>query len=453
MTWRILCESPDLAVQCLTAGRQLQLAFETEVQSDPCAAALRMVGAEGGLAIALLGAPELGTLVELAGAARGRSRPLALALPVPTEPVSRRTFAIDVASELGVYAVAEIRPLLALLALLEHGGGEAFAAGTRGLAPGDRTRLKPALISVKSGGRAGQLTSLPDARIGWAADADGPVHALGEPWEVSEALLALRRCQRQRDEVVSSVDDVDTRAVLDILFGPRRALSDPASKTALAPYGIPLPVEELCGSPSRAAAEAARIGYPVRISLASPELRVWDHPDLCVDMVDNAPRVRDTFRQLMAAAHQRLGVAPGSDDRRVMGVMITATSEATALLGIRATPLPRGRVAMQLGFADPHGRAADDVTITILPADVRVIERSLERLAGSSLLLDAPPALRKARVDAISDVLLRLSAFVHDRRQEIESVELRPLAVLLDGTVEVREACIAVSDHYERSLL
>jgi hypothetical protein len=190
----------------------------------------------------------------------------------------------------------------------------------------------------------------------------------------------------------------------------------------------------------------------VRISLASPELRVWDHPDLCVDMIDNAASVRDTFRQLMAAAHQRLGIPPGVEDRRVMGVMITATSEASALLGVRATPLPQARVAMRIGFADPHGRAADDATISILPAETGAIERSLERLAGSSLLLDVPPPLRKARVEAIADVLARLSAFVHDRRQEIEAVELRPLAVLDDGSVEVREACVSVSDHFERAL-
>jgi hypothetical protein len=450
MIWRILCESPDLAVQCLTASQQLQLSIETHVEADPCQRALSGSDGSEPLALALLTAPALGVLVELASVSRARAHPLLLALPVPSE---RRTLAIDVASELGMYAVAEVRPLLALLSLLEAGALEAYSASIRGLNPTDRARLKPVLSSARTSQAAGHLSSVGDGRIGWSASPDAVTQTLGEPWEAAEALIALRRRERQRNEVQSSVEDVDARAVLDIIFGPRRALSDPASKAALAPYGIPLPVEELCGSPSRAAAEAARIGYPVRISLASPELRVWDHPDLCVDMVDNAPRVRDTFRQLMAAAHQRLGNAPGADDRRVLGVMVTATSEASALLGVRATSLPQGRVAAEIGFADPHGRAAADTTITILPAEVGAIERSLQRLAGNALLLAAAPALRKARVDAIADVLLRLAAFVNDRRREIESVEVRPLAVLLDGTVEVREACISVSDHFERTLM
>jgi hypothetical protein len=449
MTWRILCESPDLAAQCLRIAKQLALEVSAEAQRDPCGVALAARGATTGpLALVLLHAPELGTVVELAAAQRGRAQPLVLALPVPSP---QRARLIDAASELGLCALSELRPLCALLCLLEHGGADAELAASRSLGASDRARLKTVLAS-KHQERGGHLFSLPEGRIGWSLNADGPAHPLGEAWEVGEALVALRRRERPRNQLVSSVEGVDARSVLDIIFGPRRALSDPASKTALAPYGIPLPVEELCGSPSRAAAEAARIGYPVRISLASSELRVWDHPDLCVDMVDNAASVRDTFRQLMAAAHQRLGIEPGASDRRVMGVMITATSDASSLLGVRATPLPQSRVAMRIGFADPHGRAADDSTISILPAEPSAIERSLQRLAGSSLLLDAPPELRKARVEAIADVLLRLSAFVHDRRQEIDAVELRPLAVLLDGSVEVREACVSVSDHFERAL-
>jgi hypothetical protein len=49
-------------------------------------------------------------------------------------------------------------------------------------------------------------------------------------------------------------------------------------------------------------------------------------------------------------------------------------------------------------------------------------------------------------------VLQRLCAFVHDRRREVTQVELRPIALLLDGSVEVREACVTVSDAFERML-
>jgi hypothetical protein len=341
--------------------------------------------------------------------------------------------------------------LCALLALLAANALSATSASARALSPADRARLQVALLQSVSESRA-KLVNIDALHVGYRASPDAEPVRLGEAADVREALFALRRLDLQAREIEASVE-VDTRAVLDVIFGPARALSDPASKSALAPYGIPLPIEELCGSASRAAAEATRIGYPVRISLASPDLRIWDHPDLSVDLVDNAARVRDTFRQLYAAAEVRFAAAQPAAKRssRILGVLVTATSEPIAELGIYATALPQRRVAVRLRFADPHGRAARDETATVLPAEQPVIERALQRLAGASLLLDTTPAQRKLRVDNIAELLQRVAAFVNDRREEISSVELRPLAVLLDGSVEVREACVTVSDYFERT--
>ncbi len=450
MIWRILCESADLAVQCLAAATQVGLEVAPSVEQEPLLVAARAMAHDEAIAVALSTAPSLDAIVELASAARGRACTLILALPVPH---ATRATLLDVAGDLGITAVSELRPLMAALALLGAGARDAHAASTRTLSSLDRARLRSVITPGTKAG--GQLVPLDGARIGWTANPDASTTLLGETPDVAEALLALANTERTLAPLSSSVEDIDERAVLDVIFGPRRALSDPASKAALAPYGIPFPVEELCASSSRAAAEATRIGYPVRISLASPDLRVWDHPDLSIDMVDNAARVRDTFRQLMAAAEERLGkdgALAAETERRVLGVMVTATSEAALLLGLRATPLPHGRVAMEIGFADPHGRAANDVTVLVLPANDRAIERSLRRLSGSSLIFADSPAERRARLEAISDVLLRIAAFVNDRRGEIESVEVRPLALLLDGSAEVREACVAVSDWFERSL-
>lgn len=445
MSWAIVCESSDLAVQSLGVARRIGLEVEPSVSEDPYAGALSSLASGRPTALASLTLPLLPQLVELAHAAREHGAPFALALPAVAP---ERRELLEVAAELGVCAVAELRPLCAALALLQAEAYEAFGASARQLGPADRARLQAALISPS---KHGLLVPLDAQRIAYASTPEAAPIALGEAADVSEALLALRRMQRRQTEVVSSVEGVDSRAVLDIIFGPRRALSDPTSKAVLAPYGIPLPVEELCGSASRAASEASRIGFPVRISLASPDLRVWDHPDLSIDMVDNAARVRDTFRQLIAAAESRFGSELPPAERRVLGVLVAATSDALALLHVRAAPLPRGRVAMHVGFADPHGRAAGDETVTILPAEQPVIERALKRLAGAPLLFATSPAQRKARVDGVAEVLQRVAAFLNDRRREIEAVELRPLAVLLDGSAEVREACVTVSNWFEQN--
>jgi hypothetical protein len=445
MSWVIVCESSDLAAQCLAAAQHIGLDVEPIVDEKPCSAALPLISAGRDTAIVYLKAPALDDLVELSHAARGRSQRVALALPAPSDD---QRILLEVAGELGLCAVIELEPLCALCALLGSHALDAAGAGARGLNPADRARLSVALESGRES-RA-QFFNIDALHVGYRTAPDAQPVRLGDAADAREALFALRRLDTQQREVEASVE-VDDRAVLDVIFGPRRALSDPASKSALAPYGIPLPVEELCGSASRAASEATRIGYPVRISLASPDLRIWDHPDLSVDMVDNAARVRDTFRQLHAAAESRFAAASPTRSGRILGVLVSATSEPLAELGISATALPHRRVAIRVGFADPHGRAAGDETATVLPAEQAVIERALRRLAGAALLLQTSPAQRKARVDNIADLLQRVAAFVNDRRDQISRVEIRPLAVLLDGSVEVREACVSVSDWFERN--
>ncbi|MBW2547490.1 MAG: hypothetical protein JRE82_09720 [Deltaproteobacteria bacterium] len=106
----------------------------------------------------------------------------------------------------------------------------------------------------------------------------------------------------------------------------------------------------------------------------------------------------------------------------------------------------------EIGFADPHGRASGDTTQTVLPATAKALERVLLRLRGSSLLLQGTTPERSQAVSAIGDVLMRLAAFVHQWRGEIEAVEVNPLAILVGGELEVREACVTVGDAFSRSL-
>jgi len=450
MSWVILCESSDLAEQCLAVAGSLELAVDVQSAPDLRAAALRSLSAGQKTAVVFVREPSIAELVELSHAARApaTAQTVVIALPAWSE---QQRILLEVAGELGLCAVVELRPLCAALALLDSGGRDAGAMDVAKLGPAEHARLRGVVAPPKRAGA--ELIAIDAQRLARVAGVGAQPIIVGETPAVRDALAALRRMEWMQTEVESSVE-VDERAVLEVIFGPRRALSDPASKTALAPYGIPLPIEELCSSASRAAAEASRIGYPVRISLASPDLRVWDHPDLRVDMVDNAARVRDTFRQLFALAQARLAADPaftGQIERRLLGVLVTATSESLALLRVYATPLPLDRVAMRVGFADPHGRAAQDETITVLPAEAAVIERALRRLAGAALLFEARDADGLSGVDQVVDVLQRIAAFVNDRRQQVESVELRPLAMLADGSVEVREACVVVSDWFEKN--
>ena len=430
--WSIFSDCPELAVDLARDAARIGLAVEPEVRDEPSARAIDALRQGGPVALALSEPLAPDTAVQLAEAGRAANRKIPLAVIGPQP--------LGLFHDLGLPAVHETGPLLAVAALLDVGAERPWAATTKELPAVDRVRLGESVSHQQDG----RFIRADDGLIGHESD-ESAARVIGTPWDVAAALRAMRASQDSSRPKVPVVEGVESEAVMDVILGPRRALSDPASKAALRQYDVPLPLEELCATPSRAASESSRIGFPVRVALASPDLRLWDHPDLAAEAYSGG-QARDAFRQIMAVAKTR------SEDARLLGVTVSASTMARTLLHVRMEPLAAGPVLTEIGFADPHGRASADATQTVLPATAKALERVLLRLRGSSLLLSGTPQERSAAVSAIGEVLMRLAAFVHQWRDEIEAVEVNPLAILVGGELEVREACVTVGDAFSRSL-
>ena len=430
--WSIFCDCPELAVDLTRDATRIGAQVAPEVHPEPWSAAADALREGAPVALALGQPLQPDEAVTLADAARAANRRAPVAL-IGLDP-------LGVLHDLGLPAVHETGPLLAVLALLELGGERPWTASTKDLPAVDRARLGESVGHRADGG----FVRIHDGLIGHRRD-DAEPAPVGSPADVGAAIRALRAAQDVSRPKVPVVQGVDPDSVLDVILGPRRALSDPASKAALDPYDVPLPLEELCATPSRAASEASRIGFPVRVALASPDLRLWDHPDLAAEVYSSG-QARDAFRQIMALGKSR------SKEARLLGVTVSASTVARTLLRVRMEPLDSGPVLTEIGFADAHGRASRDETTTVLPASAKALEKVLRRLRGSSLLLAGTPQERAASVTAIGDVLMRLAAFTHQWRDEVEAVEVNPLAILVGGELELREVCVSVGDTFSRSL-
>lgn len=430
--WTMLCDCPELAVDVARAAARISLPVDPCVTRTPVSDATSAIGRGEAVGIAIEGELDPDPSVQLAEVARARGAKVPLAM-VGGQP-------LGLFHDLGLPAVHEIGPMVAVAALADLSSEHPWAATTKGLPAVDRVRLGDS-VSPRANGR---LVRVDDGLVAHE-DEGGSASPIGAPRDVADALRAMRASYDTTRPKVPQVPGVEADVVLETILGPRRALSDPASKAALRPYDVPLPIEELCATPSRAASEAARIGFPVKVALASPDLRLWDHPDLAAE-VFSAAQAREAYRQIMALAKAR---AP---EARLLGVTISASTVARTLLQVRLEPLPSGPILTDIGFADPHGRAASDTTRTVLPATAHGLERVLLRLRGSSLLLAGDATERRKAVGEVGDVLMRLAAFVHQWRDQIEAVEVNPLAILVGGELEIRQACVHVGDAFSRSL-
>ncbi|MEY4509049.1 MAG: hypothetical protein RLZZ450_1171 [Pseudomonadota bacterium] len=456
MTTPVYCETADLVAEASKIADTIGLPILAELTPDPLGRAAESAQ-KGGLAAAIcVHIPESAHAIDALSEVADPGRIVLGAIS------NRDPQAYGLAADLGLVCVRDVAPVLSALTLLTHGAERAFRASSCKLSTVDHLRLERFRGAGDPGSDRGVTRSRAEPRAASERGAgrllsdgidgisyqrgDGATIRLGHGLAVAEALRALSAAESFTDSVVSSTPPGDAAATRDVLFGPPRLLSDPASKAALAPFGLPMPQEELCSSPSRASAEAARIGFPVRISLASPDLRVWDFPELSADGVDNAARVRDVYRQLVTAAQQ---LAP---EARVLGVTVTATTLARALIRVSAKPAPRGRVLLHVGFSDPHGATAKDAITTVLPASQRGIERALLRLTGAQLLLGESELERAQNLSLLTQLFASVSAFVDVYRKEVERLELHPVALLVGGGAEVREAAIEVTDAFLREL-
>lgn len=337
---------------------------------------------------------------------------------------------------LSVPTFRAIGPALAASRFVHATGGFEVGITTRTLGAADRVRLR------RTGDRGPRLVRVDDGWLGLAVAST--TARLGDVDDLAIAFEVLASTSLAPPPSLPRVEGADRDASLDVLVGPSRTLSDPASKAALEPYDLPLPIEELCATASRAAAESQRIGFPVRIALASPDLRPSDHPELVIEGVEGSARVREAFRELVALAERTRPSA------RILGVTVGASTFARGLVRVELERVAKGHLVAAIGFADPHGRASDDTVFVPLPAEPDGVRAAMARLRGASLL--APAGEDNGVLSRLTDVVLRSAAFLDDFAVEVDRVGLDPIALLEGGELEIREAYVHVTDSFTRGL-
>lgn len=342
------------------------------------------------------------------------------------------------APELGLPMLPDVGSAIAAALFAHATRSLGVGASTKGLGGPDRQRL-PHAHDVGD-----RLVRMDEGILGLVTEHG--TTPLGRVDDLDRAFAALARTHRGDRPSLPRVEEADRAAALDVLMGPARTLSDPASKAALEAYDLPLPVEELCATASRASSESSRIGYPVRIALASPELRASEHPDLVVEGVEGSARVRDTFRELVALAERKDASA------RILGVTVSASTTARCTLRITAERIAASRLVATIGFADPHGRVTEDETHVVLPTTPADVRSAILSLRGASLLAEGGSAPRDVVLMRLTDIVLRLAAFMDDFPEEVGEVMLDPIAVLHADEVEIREASVRVTDAFSRQL-
>ncbi len=207
-------------------------------------------------------------------------------------------------------------------------------------------------------------------------------------------------------------------------------LSESEAKALLASVGIEVPAGEVVAA-SGAAGAAARIGFPVAVKAVG-----LDHKS---DAGGVAVNLTDTTAVAEAAARLST-LSPGG---KVLVESMVGGGLVELLVSVRSSH-PVGRL-LTVGAGGELVELLGDTACLLLPESPEAVRAALERLRVWPLLAGGFRGRRPAAVDAVIDVVDRLTTLVRDRPDMIE-IEVNPLVVTAEGAVAVDALAVVASE-------
>jgi acetate---CoA ligase (ADP-forming) len=205
-----------------------------------------------------------------------------------------------------------------------------------------------------------------------------------------------------------------------------RVLPEHEAKALLAAYGVPRPPEALAADPDAAAAEAARIGFPVALKVQSPDIPHKTEVGGVALNLASPDAVREAFRAMLDRAR---AAHPGA---AIQGALVQrmAPPGQEVILGVHRDP-DFGPMLLA-GLGGIHVEVLRDVAFAPVPLTEEDARDLLAGLRGAALLRGvrgAPPA----DVAALAGLMVRLSRFAADFAEEVEEIDLNPVLVHAEG--------------------
>jgi len=207
---------------------------------------------------------------------------------------------------------------------------------------------------------------------------------------------------------------------------PQRTPSEAEAKRLLAAAGIVSVPEQVAASAEAAAEAADALGFPVVMKIVSPDILHKTEIGGVLLGVADAAGARAGYVTLVTRAAAK---APGA---RIDGVLVARqiTGGVECIMGLTRDPV-FGPIAI-FGLGGVFVEVLRDVVLRRCPFGADEAERMIRAILGAPLLLGArgrPPA----DIEALAQMLARLSVFAIQAGPRLKSVDLNPVFALPEG--------------------
>ncbi len=247
----------------------------------------------------------------------------------------------------------------------------------------------------------------------------------------------------KRQRILARGDKPVARSVakqpLDFGANTGVALAEHVSKQCLARYGIPSTQEVLLSLDAILALKEAPVSFPVAVKLASADIPHKTEAD--------AVRLNvKSLDELKAAAQAVVnGGKKHAPDARIDGISVQEMASGVEMI-VGAVNDPHFGPYVMVGLGGVLTEVLHDVSHRFAPVSPDDAREMLAELKGAKILegyRGAPPA----DVDAVVDVLVRLSWLIDDHRDRVAEIDVNPLFVRGTGKgVVAADALVVLRD-------
>jgi acetate---CoA ligase (ADP-forming) len=411
---QMLALASGLAAQPVPSGRRVGILTNAGGPAILCADACEA----GGLMLPELSARTRSTLAAFLPAAAALNNPVDLIASATPGQYSQAIETLLAADEIDALIILYMSVTVTDTAGIAQGIQEGIAKARKSGA-----KAKPVFIGWMADGDSDRTFSFPTETI--------PVYALPEsPAFVLSKASAYAEWQQQPGGMVPDFDDLDlslVRRICATALLQRGAgwLTTDETRTVLSAARVPLQAGGVAVTADAAVMLAHKLGWPVALKLASHQLVHKTEVGGVRLHLSDERSVRDAFESIKNELVQR-NQLPAMD-----GVLVQpmVTDGVEVMVGVAYDPLFGPLIAFGLGGI--HVEILGDVQFRITPLTDRDAADMVRAIKGYRLLSGyrGHPA---ADIEAIEDVLLRISRLVEDI-PEISEVDLNPIFALPPG--------------------
>lgn len=249
-----------------------------------------------------------------------------------------------------------------------------------------------------------------------------------DPSRAVRAAAALRFFAQRSSETTQA----PTRVLAALPEGP---MGEGEALRALGAAGIPVVESHLATDARSAVATARKIGFPVVLKIASPDiLHKSDLGGVLLGLASDA-EVEKGFDELIGRARR------AHPDASIQGCLVAPRIEGGAeiVLGTNLDPV-FGPVVM-VGLGGIFVEVLHDISLRLAPVGIEEAHAMLRELKGFALLEGArgrPPS----DIGALARAIVDLSSFALAHAHDIVSCDINPFLVLSEGAVALDAAIV-----------